>query len=231
MAKTPAAKPAPKPEARPPFRALRLHGVLLAGLATVAVIALAAPAEWRWTVRLAAGWDAGVALFLLLTFLKLARTESIDDIRARAADLDEAGVAVLPLSLLAAAASVAVVISEAASGSSGTDKGVEALLTLGTVVASWLFVHVLFGLHYAHRFYAPADQKGDRGGLEFPGETEPDYWDFLHFSLIIGVASQTADVQIADRGLRRLSTVHSVTAFVFNTVLVALAVNLAVNLI
>jgi uncharacterized membrane protein len=209
---------------------LRLHGVLLAALALAGLIALAAPAEWRWTVRLAAGWDAGVALFLMLTFLKLARTRSVDAIRARAEELDEAGAAVLPLSLLAAAASVAVVISEAASASAGTSKAVEALLTLGTVVASWLFVHVLFGLHYAHRFYAP-DDKADRGGLLFPGETEPDYWDFLHFSLIIGVASQTADVQIADRGMRRLSTVHSVTAFVFNTVLVALAVNLAVNLI
>ena len=224
------AQPPAPPEARPPFRVLRLHGVLLAGLATAAVITLAAPVEWRWTVRLAAGWDAGVALFLLLTFLKLARTQSVEAIRARAAELDEAGVAVLPLSLLAAAASVALVVSEAATASAGIDKGIEALLTLGTVAASWLFVHVLFGLHYAHRFYAP-DTKGDRGGLLFPGETEPDYWDFLHFSLIIGVASQTADVQIADRGLRRLSSVHSVTAFVFNTVLVALAVNLAVNLI
>ena len=219
------------PASRPPFRMLRLHGALLAGLALAAVMALAAPVEWRWTVRLAAGWDAGVGLFLILTFLKLARTESVDAIRARAAELDEGGALVLPLSLMAAAASVVVVISEAASGSSGANRAVEAALTLGTVAASWLFVHVLFGLHYAHRFYAPADEGRDRGGLLFPGEDQPDYWDFLHFSLIIGVASQTADVQIADRGLRRLSSVHSVTAFVFNTVLVALAVNLAVSLI
>ena len=225
-----ASLPAPPPKAGPPFRVLRLHGVLLISLAVAAAIALAAPAEWRWTLRFAAGWDAGVALFLMLTFLKLARTESVDAIRARAAELDEAGIAVLPLSLLAAAASVVVMISEAVTSPSGAERGVEALLTLGSVVASWLFVHVLFGLHYAHRFYAP-DGKGDRGGLLFPGEDQPDYWDFLHFSLIIGVASQTADIQIADRGLRRLSTVHSVTAFVFNTVLVALAVNLAVSLI
>lgn len=218
------------PASRPPFRLFRLHGVLLAGLATAVLIALAAPAEWRWTLRLAAGWDAGVALFVILTFVKLARTRSIDAIRARAAELDEGGALVLPLSLMAAAASVAVVISEAATRQSGADRAVEATLTLGTVAASWLFVHLLFGLHYAHRFYAPA-AKGDRGGLLFPGEDRPDYWDFLHFSLIIGVASQTADVQIADRKLRRLATVHSVTAFVFNTVLVALAVNMAVSLI
>ena len=218
------------PAPRQPFRTLRLHGALLAGLALATITALAAPVEWRWTVRLAAGWDAGVGLFLILTFLKLGRTKSVDGIRARAAALDEGGALVLPLSLLAAGASVAIVISEAASASAGTSKALEALLTLGTVAASWLFVHVLFGLHYAHRFYAPAG-KGDRGGLIFPGEEQPDYWDFLHFALIIGMASQTADVQIADRALRRLSTVHSLTAFVVNTVLVALAVNLAVSLI
>ena len=218
------------PATRPPFRLVRLHGVLLLSLAVAALIALAAPAEWRWTIRLAAGWDAGVALFLMLTFVKLARTESVEAIRARAAELDEGGALVLPLSLLAAGASMIVVISETAAASSGAGVGVQALMTLGTEALSWLFVHVIFGLHYAHRFYAPGET-GDRGGLLFPGEDQPDYWDFLHFSLIIGVASQTADVQIADRKLRRLATVHSVTAFVFNTVLVALAVNLAVSLI
>lgn len=212
------------------MRLLRLHGVLLAGLAVVILTAALTPTEWRWTVRLAAGWDAGVVLFLILTVVKLARTRSVDAIRARAAELDQAGVAVLPLSLVAAAASVVVVISETAAASSGAAAGAQVLVTLGTEALSWLFVHVIFGLHYAHRFYAPG-ANGDRGGLLFPGEDQPDYWDFLHFSLIIGVASQTADVQIADRGLRRLSTVHSVTAFVFNTVLVALAVNLAVSLI
>lgn len=212
------------------MRLLRLHGVLLASLAVVILTAVLTPDDWRWTIRLAAGWDAGVALFLILTFVKLARTRSVDAIRARAAELDQAGIAVLPLSLLAAGASMIVVISETAAASSGTSVGVQARATLGTEALSWLFVHVIFALHYAHRFYAPSE-KGDRGGLLFPGEDRPDYWDFLHFALIIGVASQTADVQIADRRLRRLATVHSVTAFVFNTVLVALAVNLAVSLI
>nr|QQZ52090.1 DUF1345 domain-containing protein [Phenylobacterium glaciei] len=32
------------------------------------------------------------------------------------------------------------------------------------------------------------------GGLLFPGGEDPDYWDFLHFSTVIGVASQTADI-------------------------------------
>ena len=96
---------------------------------------------------------------------------------------------------------------------------------------SWTFVHLIFAFHYAHAFYAPAAKGGDRGGLLFPGGEAPDYWDFLHFSLIIGVAQQTADIQITDRTLRRTTTVHSLTAFLFNTVIVALTVNLAVGLL
>ena len=108
---------------------------------------------------------------------------------------------------------------------------------LVSVALSWCFIHLMFAQHYAHGFYAPgttasgAKSRKARGGLLFPGEDEPDYWDFIHFSLIIGVACQTADVQIADRSLRRISSIHSVTAFVFNTVILALGVNFAVSLL
>ena len=91
-------------------------------------------------------------------------------------------------------------------------------------------------LRQGHSSPAPRDAGAcaggrDRGGLLFPGEDEPDYGDFIHFSLIIGVANQTADVQIADRRLRRIATLHSLTAFAFNTVILALGVNFAVSLI
>jgi len=202
----------------------RLHwplGLLL----LIAASAVAWPLHGGWLSRVALGWDIGVGLFLIESAVRVMRTRSADAIRQRAAALDEAGPAVLPLALLAAAASVAVVIGEAIEGSGGG-----AVLALITVALSWLFVHVIFAFHYAHVFYSAGDRGKDRGGLLFPGDDpEPDYWDFLHFSLIIGVASQTADVQIGDRGLRRTSTVHSVTAFVFNTVVVALTVNLAVG--
>jgi uncharacterized membrane protein len=211
-----------------PIRLLRLHGILFFGLAVVIGVAVLAPAGDGMLTRLAWGWIAGVSVFIAATLVRMARAEDTDTIRRRAADLDQAGAAVLPLSLLAAVASVVVVVGEAVKGSAVQG----GLLALGTVALSWLFVHLIFALHYAHAFYQGAeDRKGDRGGLLFPGEDEPDYWDFLHFSLIIGVASQTADVQIADRGLRRLSSVHSLTAFVFNTVVLALAVNLAVGLL
>ena len=210
-------------------RLFRLHAALWLGLAVlVAVIALGASVR-DWPTRLAAGWGAGAAAFLALTFLRLMRARSVAAIRQRAAELDQAGGAVLPLSLVAAAASVFIIVMEAAGG--GPPSAGSALFSIGVIALSWLFVHVIFTLHYAHEFYAPAAAGGDRQGLIFPGEDDPDYWDFLHFALIIGVASQTADIQISSRTLRRIATLHSLVAFLFNTVILALAVNMAVNLL
>ena len=218
---------------------LRLHWPLVV-LVLIAGSSVIWPVPGGWLSRLALGWDVGVSLFLAESAVKLARGKSTDQIRRHAAALDEAGPAVLPLALLAAIASVAVVVGEAieaAGGGGGT--GGAAALALVTVALSWTFVHVIFAFHYAHAWYAPGasagskakGKPGDRGGLLFPGGEDPDYWDFLHFSLIIGVAQQTADIQITDKALRRTSTVHSVTAFLFNTVIVALTVNMAVSLL
>lgn len=204
---------------------IRLHWAVIV-LLGVAASSVFWPVSGGMLTRLALGWSTGVALFLIECAAKASRARSVDDIRRRAAALDAAGPAVLPLALLAAGASVAVVTGGTAAGG-----GERALLALATTGLSWLFVHVMFAFHYAHLFYSTGAGGRDRGGLLFPGEDKPDYWDFLHFSLIIGVASQTADVQIADRRLRRISTVHCVTAFVFNTVVLALAVNVAVNLL
>ncbi|MBD7942055.1 DUF1345 domain-containing protein [Brevundimonas guildfordensis] len=215
---------------KPVAHLFRLHLALWLGMAVMAVASALAPAAWGWPTRLAVAWDAGVAAFLLLTFLRLSRTRSVAMIRARSAELDQAGGAVLPLSLLAAGASVFVIVFMAASG--GKPTAAAAALTVATIALSWLFVQTIFTLHYAHEFYAPAEAgDGDRQGLMFPGEEDADYWDFLHFALIIGVANQTADVQISSQRLRRIATVHSIVAWLFNTVILALAVNLAVSLL
>ena len=93
-------------------------------------------------------------------------------------------------------------------------------------------VQLIFALHYAHDYYSADDKApgGMRGGLTFPGRGEPDYWDFLHFSLVIGVACQTADIAFTSKHLRRLGGLHGVLAFTFNTVILALTINLVAGL-
>lgn len=218
---------------------VRLHWPMIL-LLVIAMSSLAWPVGGGWLTRMALGWNVGVGLFLVESLFKLMRARTTDDIRQRAAAMDEAGGAVLPLALLAAVTSIAVVVGGAVRvAGDKSEAGGAAVLALATVALSWTFVHLIFAFHYAHQFYAPAVPGGtraggkaqDKGGLIFPGDEDPDYWDFVHFSMIIGVAQQTADIQISDKRLRRTATVHSVTAFLFNTVVVALTVNLAVSLL
>ncbi len=72
--------------------------------------------------------------------------------RARAVAHDEGRHAMLALAMVAAAASVAAIISEL-SGAKGRDQVLEVfsvLLTASTIALSWFFVHLVFAIHYAH---------------------------------------------------------------------------------
>jgi uncharacterized membrane protein len=96
-----------------------------------------------------------------------------------------------------------------------------------TIFLSWAFIHTMFALHYAHEYY-------DRtaGGMAFPGDDrEPDYWDFVYFSFVIGMTSQVSDVGVTSKEIRRTVTAHGVVAFVFNVALLALTINLAASAI
>lgn len=99
-------------------------------------------------------------------------------------------------------------------------------LAAASLLLSWLFMNTMFALHYAHTYYGDGKHGVVRGGLEFPGHDEPDYWDFLYFAVVIGMTFQVSDVQIRDRHLRRIALVQGVTAFLFNVVIIALSVNI-----
>jgi len=102
-------------------------------------------------------------------------------------------------------------------------------LAVLTILSSWAFTQVMFALHYAHDYYV-AEAKGHPGGLEFPGGHAPDYGDFLYFACVIGTSGQTADVSFSSRVMRRTGLVHCVLAFLFNTTLIALTINIASGL-
>ena len=88
--------------------------------------------------------------------------------------------------------------------------------------------HTIFALHYAHDFY---DESAGRG-LAFPrGDKEPDYWDFVYFSFVIGMTSQVSDVSVTSKQIRRTVAAHGVVSFVFNAALLALTVNIAASVI
>jgi uncharacterized membrane protein len=204
-----------------PLRVIRARPRLfLTALFGVVLIALL-PADWRVSTRLLVGWDAGIALYLIGAFTLLARPD-IARIRRRAAILDEGRFAILVLVVAAAVASLGAIVAQLGGGRA---PGHLALATL-TILLSWTLVHVIFALHYAHEFYA-AKPRG--GGLAFPGGEDPDYWDFLYFSLVIGMTSQVSDVAVTGRTIRRTVAAHGVVSFLFNAALIALTVNIAAS--
>jgi len=110
------------------------------------------------------------------------------------------------------------------------------LLGMASVIVSWILVHTIFTLRYAHMYYTTdTDNDGKKktlGGLEFPGdEKQPDYLDFVYFSFVIGMTFQVSDVEISSRQIRRLAWIHGMISFAFNTAIVALSINVISGLV
>ncbi len=214
------------------LRALLRHMPLMLALAIgvvlAIVLAVVAP-TLEQPPRALIAWDAAVAAYLLAVALQTHGTSSKQMIE-HAADVDEGRYFVLFVSLAAVLASFTAIVAELQSTvGPGVTKGGDVLFAFITVALSWLFVHTSFAKHYAHEYYGPGDGGGIRKGLIFPGDEAPDFGDFFHFALVIGVAAQTADIQISAKPIRRVVTLHGVLAFVFNTVILALTISLATD--
>jgi uncharacterized membrane protein len=210
----------------------RLMGAALAGAVAGLALARFAPGLPGVT-DIVIGWDVVAVLFMLSVTGALIG-HSPDDIRARADREDEGRGLILALVLIAATASIAAIGAELslAKTAHGWMRAAHVALAFGTVAASWLMVQIVFALHYAHEYYdeIPDCDGHDMKGLDFPGEQLPDYWDFVHFAVVIGVACATADIDFTSKALRRIGTVHSLVAFAFNTMIVALTINLLAGL-
>jgi uncharacterized membrane protein len=229
--------PAPWPLAT--VRAFRDRPRILAGIVVGLVTALAlwmAPNPLRASTRGVISWDAAALTFIALVMVMM-RGSDVLKIQRDAARQDEGQGLTLLLSILAASVSVLGIAAELGIAKADHEpvKTLRVGLAFATIAISWFFIHLIFAIHYAHEYYSPEtcpDQDGhaERGGLGFPGNEQPDYWDFLHFAVIIGVASQTADISFTSKPLRRIGTLHGVLSFVFNTVVLALTINLLAGL-
>ncbi|HEX8665813.1 MAG TPA: DUF1345 domain-containing protein [Beijerinckiaceae bacterium] len=200
--------------------------------ATAIVIAVSPWPDLERSSRPLVVWNAFALSYLVLAFVMMARSD-VATMRRRAAAQDEGAVFILLITSLAAVASLAAIAIElhAARDAAPAGKALRAGLAGLTVLLSWLFVHTSFALHYAHEFYGEG-RDAEIGGLKFPRKDyEPDYWDFLYFSANLGAAAQTSDVMIASPAMRRLALAHTVLSFLFNTTILALAVNVGASLL
>ena len=214
------------------LRQARARMRLVAAMAFGMGLYLALPVGWPsvLTTRLLLCWNAAVALYLVMALWVVA-TASMETLRQRAYRQDEGQKTILLLTSAAVIASLVAIVAElgAIKSLTGAEKMMHLGLAAGTVASSWLFMHLMFAMHYAHDYYLSL-RRGQEPGLAFPQERAPDYWDFLYFSAVIGTSGQTADVSFTSKAMRRTGLVHCVLAYFYNTTVLDLTINIAAGL-
>ena len=96
-----------------------------------------------------------------------------------------------------------------------------------TLFSSWTLLQSVFVVHYAHRHFAAPPGKG----FGFSGEPPEDYMDFVYLSFCIGATFQVSDMTVNTTRLRNLITAHAATAYLFNTAILALGINIIAGLV
>lgn len=233
MTRDRAPSPAPRHRRPPVVRHLMARPRLAVALAVFvglcAVLSMAT--GWRVPTIVLVAWNLAVTLLLALDCAMMA-TADRRAMEERAAALDDGAEVILGLSVAAAAASLVAILFELAvvKDLSGAPRLAHVGLALATVATAWGFIHTMFAVHYAHEFFQ-ARAAGVDAGLNIPRETDPDYWDFLYVAVVIGTSGQTADVEFTSKAMRRVGLVHCGLAFAFNTVVLALTINIAAGIV
>jgi uncharacterized membrane protein len=204
-------------------------------LAAAVVVFFVARGHLRFASVAIASWDAFAVVILALDWLTIWMTPQ-RKIRERAQQQDLSRLLIFLFVVVTACAALFAVgfLVSIKRNQTGGHFVIHLLLTVLTVIFSWTLVHTVYGLRYAHAFYGDSDEPGvhqHAGGLVFPGNRPPDYFDFAYFSFVVGMTTQVSDVQITSRRMRRITLFHSVLSFGFNTMVLALLINIVSGLL
>ncbi|HET9018795.1 MAG TPA: DUF1345 domain-containing protein [Acetobacteraceae bacterium] len=212
------------------LRAITARPRLFASALIGAGIGFVLSGELHGLTRALLGWDSGCLAFLILS-AHMFSVPRPGGIAADAERQEEGEWTIFWLTVGAVFMSFAAIIGEFSAA-----KDAHGAFRIGVVAAtlflSWLMTHTVFALRYAHEYYELTGPDGAVArGLDFPNDEVPDYWDFFYFSIVLGMTFQVSDVQITSRKLRRLAAAHGLLGFLFNTVILALSVNIGAGLL
>ena len=206
----------------------RLFIVIAIGVLTGLLLphGIASQPASRWLIA----WNVGAWLYVALAAAMMIRS-SKGHMRHRAQLQDDGKYAILGLTVVAAIASLVAIALEltVVKDLHGWSRGAHIALAGLTVLSSWSFIQIMFTLHYAHDYYLAACH-GHKPGLAFPDDPDPDYGDFFYFSAVIGTSGQTADVSFVTKPMRRIGSLHCILAYLFNTTVLALLINIGASL-
>lgn len=196
-------------------------------LLSVAAYYIAGPVIHVPLARILLAWDIFSVCMIGMNWATFFIVPS-GKIREQAKVQDPKGSVVFIIVLVCTLASILAVLLLIISKNSGAAASGNLPVAIAGMLFSWILVHTIFTLRYAHMYYSDHRTKPGThaGGLEFPGDEKPEYPDFAYFSFVIGMTFQVSDVQITSGRLRKLALLHGLLSFVFNTIMIALTINL-----
>ncbi|MBP7705427.1 MAG: DUF1345 domain-containing protein [Caulobacter sp.] len=169
------------------------------------------------------GWDVGAMSYIGIAWWMILRS-SEQDMRDRAGQQDEKAGAILLLVLAAILASLGGIVATLMAPDRG-DKALTTGLVAATLALGWLLMHTLFVPHYAHRHLAEVQKDKDHG-FGFPGQQPTSYLDFAYIAFTVGATFQVSDNSVGSTRLRNLVTAHGLSAYIYNTAILAVGINL-----
>jgi len=181
-------------------------------------------------------WNAASVAYLATTLWMLWRDDEAT-VRSRAAYEDEGSSMTQVIILSAVIASLAATVmalreSKAAAAHNPAATPWAWVFSVSTLIFGWLIVQTVFALRYAHRYFGDDDRDGASDkGIKFPGQAPTTYHDFVYMAVCIGASAQVSDFNITNGPMRRLVTLHSLLAFFFNTMILALGINILATVI
>jgi uncharacterized membrane protein len=218
-----------EPIERPPEHPSRPAWVRLAVGAAVGILASAiAPGRFGTMLKVIAGWD-GAALAMTALAWSFIWSASPSRTRAWAASTDPGRLFIGGFVIVASAASLLATGFALRGARTCPLGGRDIFLGLGllAVAAAWLLTHTMYTLRYAHLFYRDGIER--EGGLTFPGGGHPCYLDFAYYAFTVGMCFQVSDVTITNPRLRRETLAHAMLSFLYNTVILGVALNFAIG--
>jgi len=198
-------------------------------------IFLVLPDAMHLYTRILAAWIAGVFCFLSIVFWMMASSDAERTYhRAQRQEAQHWTIFLLVVCMaLVSIGAIALMLVDNKDLPAPV-LTVQLALSIVSILSSWFLTHTMFALHYTTCYYRRNDSNPEleyAGGVELPGEMQPDFLDFLYFSFTIGMTSQTSDISITTSPMRRLSLGHAIVSFFFYSVIIALSVGVVGGLL
>ena len=198
--------------------------ILSGSIGLVVGFAAAWVVPWQATGLLA--WDTAAAVFCVWIWLAVhgADAATTQKIATREDDSRPAADLVLIAASVASLVGVGFALVKA-SGESGTVRALTTTVAVATVALSWLAVHTVFTLRYAHLYYLSG------GGIDFHNEQAPDYGDFAYVAFTLGMTYQVSDTDLTSKRIRATALRHALLSYVFGITVIAITINVVAGLL